>query len=85
MFLTMKLAILCLVSFVFGFTVVMANVATAYFIALLCIGLWTFNNIFTLIFLIPSTFGLNLVLWYIITELASVSGFGQRPRYAATD
>lgn len=85
MFLTIKLAILCLVSFVFGFTVVMANVTTAYFIVLLCMGLWNFNNVFTLIVLIPSTFGLNLVLWYIVTELASVFRFGQRPRRGVTD
>lgn len=85
MFVTIKFAVLCLVSLVFGFTVVMTNAWTVYTIVLLSFGVWTLNNFLLLIVLTPATFLMDVVLWYILTELSSVFGFGQRPRRLATD
>ena len=80
MFVTLKLAILCVCAFLFGFTVVMTNVLTVYKFGQILLGNWALMNFGMLAALVPFTFAMDTVLWYLITELSSVYEFGARPR-----
>lgn len=76
MFLSVKFAIFCVCAFLFGFTVVITNVLTVYKFGQILLGDWALANFGLLAALLPFTFGMDIVLWYIATELYSTGRFG---------
>ena len=80
-----KLVIVCLAAFVFGFSAIMTNVLAIYNVGQILAGGWTLANFGGLVILIPAAFCMDVILWYIATELSSAYGLdlNSRPRHRA--